>query len=147
MYCTIFGITILLFFNVSKSFYIYKTLKTYGNVKDIGKDNIIYKVYQTSSNAEEFIPSDDVLKVWEKEEIELQKYETIDKINKLRDEEDEVPEYMLKMLNQFNDILSPDEQVGIPQGKLPIIAVIGRPNTGKSTIVNKLTNSFKVCTS
>ena len=35
-------------------------------------------------------------------------------------------------------------QTPTPVDKLPIIAVIGRPNTGKSTIVNKLTISFKV---
>jgi hypothetical protein len=78
---------------------------------------------------------------WEMEEIELQKQETQAKINEIRADGDPIPEYMLKLLNQF----SPEDNVPMVEAKLPIVAVIGRPNTGKSTIVNKLANCHKVC--
>jgi ribosome biogenesis GTPase A len=77
---------------------------------------------------------------WEKEEIELQKEETQAKINEMKAEGEPIPEYMLRLLNQF----SPEDNVPTVEAKLPIVAVIGRPNTGKSTIVNKLANCHKV---
>ena len=77
---------------------------------------------------------------WEKEEIELQRQETEEKIKEIHDSGEEIPQYMLNMLDQFK----PEEERPTLEAMLPIIAVIGRPNTGKSTLVNKLTNSYKV---
>ena len=78
-------------------------------------------------------------KLWEVEEIEKQNLE--EQFRRQEDnEDDELPEYMLRMLSLHQDT----SEVAVPEGKLPIIAVIGRPNTGKSTIVNKLTNCYKV---
>mmetsp|Transcript_29458 Transcript_29458/g.49342 ORF Transcript_29458/g.49342 Transcript_29458/m.49342 type:complete len:586 (+) Transcript_29458:128-1885(+) len=85
-------------------------------------------------NADEF-------QKWEKEEIEIQKQEIEDKIRELHEsgDGDDVPEYMLHMIRQFEEV----DYSATPEAKLPIVAVIGRPNTGKSTIVNKLCNSYK----
>ena len=82
--------------------------------------------------------------LWEQQE----RVAAIDEI-RTRAEEDEdripgsgLPDYMLRMIEQFEEY---DEvvQEAIPAAQLPLIAVIGRPNTGKSTIVNRLSNSFK----
>lgn len=88
--------------------------------------------------------SNDLFKLWEEEEIELQKSEVLDRINEMQDADPAgaIPEYMLKMLDGFDEFKTKDDAVA--EAKLPILAIIGRPNTGKSTIVNKLTNSFKV---
>lgn len=51
-----------------------------------------------------------------------------------------IPEYMKKLLFKFEDKVEVIK--ALPEKELPVIAVIGRPNTGKSTIVNKLTNSY-----
>lgn len=81
---------------------------------------------------------------WEKEERELQKQEQLEKLKKMESEldEDELPSYMNEILAKFGDaqdaITNPT-----PFTKLPIMVIIGRPNTGKSTLVNKITNSYK----
>jgi len=87
--------------------------------------------------------SNDLFKLWEEEEIELQKAEVLDRINEMQgaDPTGAIPEYMLKMLDGFDEFKTKDDAVA--EAKLPILAIIGRPNTGKSTIVNKLTNSYK----
>ena len=77
---------------------------------------------------------------WGREEIQIQLKETKSKIDNMRADGDTIPEYMLRMLNEF----SPDECIPTVEALLPIVAIIGRPNTGKSTIVNKLSNSHKV---
>lgn len=87
----------------------------------------------------------ETFKQWEEEEIENYKIESEEARNRL-DEEDnfmnqDLPDYMLKMLNEY---LPAEEDTPVPQSKLPSIVVFGRPNTGKSTLVNRLTNSYKV---
>lgn len=85
---------------------------------------------------------------WEQEEIEEYQRDLKSKASRLKSDEsfaDELPEYMLRMLSQFEDDENNDiNSDPVPASKLPILAIIGRPNTGKSTLVNKLTNSFKV---
>jgi GTP-binding protein len=50
---------------------------------------------------------------------------------------------MLKLLGKHEKKEGIISALPVNRGKLPVIAVVGRPNTGKSTIVNKLTDSFK----
>jgi ribosome biogenesis GTPase A len=52
----------------------------------------------------------------------------------------ELPRYV-------DDIFVDDVKVPVKESEvaqLPVIAVIGRPNTGKSTLVNRLSGRFKV---
>jgi ribosome biogenesis GTPase A len=85
-------------------------------------------------------------KEWEEEERELLLEELRDQARSDPDNEgseDELPTYMLRMIEKFENqqlmVVQEEEQAE----KLPSIAVIGRPNTGKSTIVNRLTETYK----
>lgn len=80
---------------------------------------------------------------WVDEEVEIQKEERRRKIKEIEDDGEFVPAYLRELFDRLDEV--PQEDV--PASALPIIAVIGRPNTGKSTIVNRLTESFKVCLS
>lgn len=77
---------------------------------------------------------------WVDEEIEIQKEERRQKIKEIEDDGEYVPAYLRDLYDQFDTVAQED----VLASALPIIAVIGRPNTGKSTIVNRLTESFKV---
>lgn len=56
-----------------------------------------------------------------------------------------LPAYMKRILKDFSDAPVDEffDEIPVAAGQLPILAIIGRPNTGKSTIVNKLTDSYK----
>jgi tRNA U34 5-carboxymethylaminomethyl modifying GTPase MnmE/TrmE len=78
--------------------------------------------------------------VWATEEVELQRLAMEKEKVSLREAGEAIPHYMLEILNECG----PPAVEPTREGMLPIIAVIGRPNTGKSTIVNKLADSYKV---
>lgn len=82
---------------------------------------------------------------WAKQEEELQLQSLEREIEELAEDGvtgNELPEYMLKLLGK-HEKKEGISALPVNRGKLPVIAVVGRPNTGKSTIVNKLTDSFK----
>jgi GTP-binding protein len=85
---------------------------------------------------------------WVREEEDVAKLEFEREVEAVKADADgeQLPAYMLRLLEEFEADKSQDD--GTPSQpvaaeKLPVIAIIGRPNTGKSTIVNKLTGSFK----
>ena len=80
---------------------------------------------------------------WEIEERKLQLDELKEKaIEEGESEGKTLPDYMIRMISDYEELIE-IESDPVPTEKLPVIAVIGRPNTGKSTIFNRLTNSFK----
>lgn len=89
-------------------------------------------------------PEDEQFLGWAGEEIEIQKQERLQRIKEIEDDGEYVPAYLRAVYDSF-DVVTVEEET--PASKLPIIAVVGRPNTGKSTIVNRLTQSFKVSSS
>ena len=94
--------------------------------------------------------NDDEIREWEREERELLMSDMMEKAKEDFSTDGEgdgenLPDYMLRMISSFEEDggFFAQDVPSIPAEELPIIAVIGRPNTGKSTIVNRLTNSFK----
>ena len=95
-------------------------------------------LHSTNSNKPEY---SDQFAEWEREELEIMKNELEARRLKALEEGDELPDYMTTLLSEYavnSDILEP-----VPQSKLPTLVIMGRPNTGKSTIVNRISNSFK----
>jgi len=78
---------------------------------------------------------------WAAEEIEIQRQEKLQRIKEIEEDGEYVPPYLRAVFDALDEKVIEEET---PASKLPIIAVIGRPNTGKSTIVNRLTQSYKV---
>jgi GTP-binding protein len=81
---------------------------------------------------------------WEAEELKSEMDKELQAENSggkyVSDGDNSIPEYMKKLLFKFEDKV--EIMKALPEKELPTIAIIGRPNTGKSTIANKLTNSY-----
>jgi GTPase len=121
-------------------------------ISNRGHINPSIRLWGTTSDVFEEETSDDFdagqFEEWEREEIELQRLELEKRAKSDFEETGEgdgigLPDYMLRMLDDFGGEFFDEDAPPVPSQSLPVIAVIGRPNTGKSTIVNRLTNSFK----
>ena len=90
---------------------------------------------------------------WEEEEVVAQRQSMREQMSDLIEDggsanQGDLPAYMLKLLDQYaarDDFgkIIPVAEEPVKVGKLPVLALLGRPNTGKSTLYNKLTNSYK----
>lgn len=96
----------------------------------------------------DFTPSEDLINEWKEEEIKLLKEEQLQRHQELIDagEEDadssfDLTSYVDRIFSQFETNDTSVEPT--PPEKLPTLVIIGRPNTGKSTFVNKVTDSYK----
>ncbi|RYH20929.1 hypothetical protein EON65_22075 [archaeon] len=77
---------------------------------------------------------------WEREEKELQ----IELERKRQEEEREeyvAPKYLQELMDLLEDNAVEED---MPVSKLPTLVVMGRPNTGKSTLANRIASTFQV---
>eukprot|EP00981_Chlorochromonas_danica_P013746 scaffold6829_cov162-Ochromonas_danica.AAC.2 len=80
---------------------------------------------------------------WEEEERALQEVLAQERLAKAKEEDEEFSQELPPYLQELFKELDQEEEPATPLSKLPTVVIMGRPNTGKSTIVNRITESYK----
>jgi ribosome biogenesis GTPase A len=98
-----------------------------------------------SITTDEDLVNEQLISEWEEEAAAIVEEDEEKRRKKLIETGEEDKDFHFpKFIKEYFKELEEEKEEGVAMEKLPIVVVLGRPNTGKSTIVNKISEEYYV---